>query len=82
MGVWLQGNFRSFTGEEGYNAGQRVRQLVVEQQCKFMALDAHRPGSLVGRFDGMQLMVEECGQAVVDELTMYAPRRHIFGMSQ
>lgn len=82
MGVWLQGNFRSFTGEEGYNAGQLVRQLVFEQQFKFMALDAHRPGSLVGRFDGMQLMVEECGQAVVDELTMYAPRRHIFGMSQ
>ena len=79
MGVWLQGNFRSFTGEEGYDPDRIVRALLTDGKYQFLATDMHRPDSLEGRLDGIQLMVEEFGTELLDQLTIAAPRRLIFG---
>jgi protein-tyrosine phosphatase len=78
MGVWLQGNFRSMTGEEGYIADQLVRQLITEQRYQFMAMDMHDAASLPGRLDGMQLVAAEFGQPLVDHFTITAPWQAIF----
>jgi protein-tyrosine phosphatase len=73
-GVLLQGNFRCMTGEDGYLQDQRVRQFLTEQRYWLMAMDMHRPDALPSRLDGMQMVVEEFGQAVVDEMTIDRPR--------
>lgn len=78
MGVWLQGNFRSMTGEEGYSANQLIRGLLRDGRYKFLATDAHRPESLYGRLDGLGLIEAEFGAHAIDRLTADAPRRHIF----
>lgn len=73
-GVLLQGNFRCMTGEDGYLPDQRVRQYLQEGRYWIMALDMHRPGDLSGRMDGMRMVAEEFGQAVVDHMTIDRPR--------
>ncbi len=82
MGVWLQGNFRSMTGEEGYHADRLVRHLLEGGRYRLLAMDMHRPETLEGRLDGLQLVAAEFGQAAVDELTFEAPRKLIFGASR
>lgn len=77
MGVWLQGNFRCMTGEDGYDPDLWVRRLLGEGRYHFLALDMHRPNALDGRFDGMQLVIEEFGRATLDRLTVDHPRRLI-----
>lgn len=80
-GVWLQGNFRSFTGAEGYATNRLVRQWLTNERYQFLALDMHRPESLDSRLDGVQLLVEEFGGEIFDEMTITVPRRLIFGVS-
>lgn len=79
-GVWLQGNFRCMTGEEGYHADQLVRLLATEGRYKFMALDMHRHETLEGRLDGLALFEAEFGRETLDAMTIDAPRRLIFGI--
>ena len=81
MGVWLQGNLQSFTGENGYVADRESRRLLAEGHYHFLALDLHRPDSLDGRLDGIQLVVEEFGLDCLDELTARAPRRDVLGLA-
>jgi len=78
MGVLLQGNARCFTGEDGYNADQLVRQFLREGRYDLMALDMHEPDTLPSRFDGVQLLIEEFGQRMADHLLIDQPRRIIF----
>ena len=82
MGVWLQGNFRSMTGEDGYHADRAVRKFLKEQRYRFMALDVHGPQCLAGRLDGIQLVEEEFGREVVDQLTVEAPRKLVLMKGQ
>jgi len=77
LGVWLQGNFRPMTGQDGSEANRWVRRLLSEGRYRFMALDMHRPDSLDSRLDGMQLVEAEFGESVLDRLTVDAPRKHI-----
>ena len=79
MGVLLQGNFRSFTGEEGYNADRLVRQWTAENHYTFLATDMHRPESLDSRLYGIQLLIDEFGTDRFDALTIDAPRRLVLG---
>ena len=76
-GVWLQGNFRCMTGEDGYGPDQWVRRLLTEGRYQFMALDVHRPETLEGRLDGMSLVEVEFGRATLDRFTVEAPRKLI-----
>ncbi len=73
-GVLLQGNFRCMTGEDGYLPDQRVRRYIEERRYWIMALDMHRPSDLPSRLDGLQLVVDEYGQEVVDHMTIQRPR--------
>ena len=77
LGVWLQGNFRSMTGEEGFEPSRWVRKLLDEDRYQFLALDMHRPDHLHGRLDGMGLVEAEFGSPTLDRFTIDAPRRHI-----
>ncbi len=77
MGVWMQGNLRSMTGEDGYHADRRVRELLKEQRYAFMAMDVHGPLCLPGRLDGIKFIEEEFGRDLVDRLTIDAPRESI-----
>ncbi len=77
MGVWLQGNLRCMTGEDGYEPDRWVRRLLGEGRYQFMALDMHRPSALDSRLDGMQLVVEEFGVSTLNRLTIDQPRRLI-----
>ncbi len=77
MGVWLQGNFRCISGEEGFEASQWVRRLLGEDRYQFLALDAHKPDSLGNRLDGLQLVAAEFGEPMIDQLTSEAPRKLI-----
>lgn len=78
MGVWLQGNFRCMTGEEGYEPDRWVRKLLRDDRYRFMALDMHRPDTLDARLDGLRMVEQEFGPATVDRLTTQAPRQWIF----
>ncbi len=82
MGVWLQGNFRSFTGEEGFDADRLVRRWLAEGKYQFLSLDMHRPNSLESRLDGIQIMRAEFSDDLFDAMTIDAPRRHIFNQSR
>ncbi|MEX0777737.1 MAG: CpsB/CapC family capsule biosynthesis tyrosine phosphatase [Phycisphaeraceae bacterium] len=82
MGVWLQGNFRCMTGEEGYQPDQIVRQLLQQNRYTFMAMDMHRPDSLEGRLDGMRLLEMEFTPDLLLDLVARAPRQHILGEKQ
>ncbi len=73
-GVLLQGNFRCMTGEDGYLPDQRVRQFLQEGRYWIMAIDMHRPSDLSSRLDGLQMVVDEFGQQVVDQMTIERPR--------
>lgn len=75
MGVWLQGNLRCMTGEDGFMADRLVRQLLQENRYQFLALDMHRQSCLESRLNGMQLVVSEFGESTLDQLTQAAPRR-------
>lgn len=77
LGVWLQGNFRCMTGQDGFEANRWVRQLLSEDRYRFMALDMHRTESLNSRLDGIGLVEAEFGQEVVDRFTVQAPREYI-----
>jgi len=74
-GVLLQGNFRCMTGEDGYLPDQRIRQFLKEDRYWLMALDMHRPTDLPSRLDGVQMVIEEFGQEVVDLMTIDRPRQ-------
>jgi protein-tyrosine phosphatase len=80
MGVWLQGNFRCMTGEEGFLPDRLVRELLNQRRYRWMALDMHGPDSLEGRFDGMSLLAAEYGDELLDRFTIAAPRRDILRM--
>lgn len=78
MGVWLQGNCRTMTGEDGYQADRLVRQFLREGKYHFLALDLHTPETLDGRLDGMQLVAMEFGETTLQALMKEAPRRLLF----
>jgi len=78
MGVWLQGNLRCITGEDGYAADLFMRQWLAENRYRFLALDMHRPDSLVSRLEGIGLVEQTCGRGVTEHLIDMAPRRDIF----
>ncbi len=81
VGVWLQGNFQSFTGELGYLADRYVRQFMAEGRYTFLAMDMHRPRALPARLDGLQLAVQEFGQETIDEMIEARPRKLILDAS-
>lgn len=78
-GVWLQGNFRAMTGEDGYAASTMVRELLRDEAYTFMALDMHTPIDLESRLDGLQLVGMEFGAEVVDQLTDARVRELVIG---
>jgi protein-tyrosine phosphatase len=78
MGVRLQGNFLGFTGEDGYQANQLVRQYLTEGRYTFMALDMHQPSSLPSRLDGIKMFIDEFGAQALDQFLIDAPRKLIF----
>ncbi|WP_432799400.1 tyrosine-protein phosphatase [Poriferisphaera sp. WC338] len=80
QGVLLQGNFKCFTGEEGYLADVRIRKWMEEGWYTFLAMDAHAPDSMMGRIDGFDIAIATYTQSVIDELTMVRPREMILGL--
>lgn len=76
-GVLLQGNFRSLTGAEGFNADLFSRTLLRDGRYHFMALDVHRPESLESRLDGVALVEAEFDRDTLTALTDAAPRQRI-----
>ncbi len=77
MGVWLQGNLRCFTGEDGYFADQTVRKLMKQRRYHLLALDAHRSFDLPFRLDGLSLAESEFGREAVEPLVTEAPREMV-----
>jgi protein-tyrosine phosphatase len=78
MGVWLQGNARCMTGEEGQHPDRLIRQWLRENRYQILALDAHRPNTLQARLDGLNLVQAEFSRELLDQLTVDAPRNLIF----
>lgn len=68
QGVWLQGNFKCFSGAEGPLADERARRLLSEGRYTFLAMDMHRPDDLPPRFEGMDAIVQDFGQTTLDQL--------------
>lgn len=77
MGVWLQANVRSFSGEEGYLADFFARQWLAEGRYKFLAIDMYGPGDLSSRLEAMALVAKDFGEAAVQSLFSDAPRAHL-----
>jgi protein-tyrosine phosphatase len=78
-GVWLQGNVRCYTGEEGYMPDLLFRQLLSEGRYRLLALDMHRLDSLPGRFDALDLLARDHDARVFEPLLTAAPRRDVLG---
>jgi len=76
-GVWLQGNLRALTGEDGIQADELVRQLLNDRLYRFMALDVHSPSCLPGRIDGLKFLANEFGEAALEYLTVSAPNEFV-----
>lgn len=79
MGVLLQGNFQSFTGELGRDADTRVRRFMDENRYRFLAMDMHRPDALPARFDGLDLAITEYGRERIERLAGDNVRRLVLG---
>lgn len=78
MGVWLQGNSRCLTGEEGLLPDKLVRKFLNNRLYRFFALDMHRPDTLLARLEGLTLLEMEYGKKTVDALLVQSPRKFIF----
>lgn len=78
-GLILQGNFRCMTGEDGLKADEQIREWLPQGRYSLLAMDMHRPDALPSRLDGFRMVAEEHGQPLLDEMTITAPRRIIFG---
>lgn len=78
MGVWLQGNSRCMTGEEGLNPDKLVRKFLNERKYRFFSLDMHRPDTLLARLEGLTLLEMEFGKQALDVLLVDTPRKFIF----
>ncbi len=74
QGVWLQGNFNSFAGGEGQRAVRWLEQLLASGQIRVMALDMHRPHSLVGRLTGLAEFAQQFGQERLTTMIAEQPR--------
>lgn len=81
MGVWLQGNFKCMTGEEGYGADQSVRRLLTQGRYRLLAMDMHRPDTFRSRLDGLWLVDAEFGHDALRQLLADAPRRDVLQQS-
>ncbi len=81
-GVPLQGNFRPFTGDDGFLADQWVRRFAMEGRYTFMALDMHAPDTLASRLEGLHLAEHELGADYVQARTANAPRQLILGEAE
>lgn len=77
-GVWLQGNFKSFTGEEGFPADRAARRWLEQGRYTLLALDMHASDGLRSRLEGVQLFIEAYGVKVLDRFLIDAPRELIF----
>jgi protein-tyrosine phosphatase len=77
IGVMLQCNFQSMTGENGYLADRIMRQLLSEQRVQLLALDTHGLRNLDGRLDGLAMVEVEYGAETVTQMTRDAVRQHI-----
>lgn len=77
QGVWLQGNCRAMTGQDGYAADQLIRQCLQGGHYTFLALDMHGQSSLESRLDGMQLIAAEHGDDQLDHWMSDQPRKLI-----
>jgi len=78
MGVLMQGNCRSLTGEEGHSAADAVRAWLDEGLYHIMALDMHRTQTLGSRLDGLSMLESEYGSERAAQLTERAPRQWVF----
>lgn len=67
-GVWLQGNFNSFSGGEGQQAQELSHGWLQEGRYHILASDAHQPRRLEGRFAGLQVAIDLVGAERVEEL--------------
>jgi protein-tyrosine phosphatase len=79
MGVWLQGNVRSFTGEEGYLPDLLARQWLAEGRYRFLAIDMHGPGDLASRLEAIELIAKDFGGDVVQAMLGDNVRRDVLG---
>lgn len=77
-GVLLQGNFRCFTGEEGYYPDQAVRRYMDADRYTLLALDMHRPNTLPGRLDGIAIACQEYGAERIESMINGRVRELIF----
>ncbi|MFI4861657.1 MAG: tyrosine-protein phosphatase [Phycisphaerales bacterium JB063] len=73
-GVILQGNFQCFTGEAGFRADELVRKYMDAGRYTLLALDMHRPDSLPGRLDGIEVASQEYGSERIEAMTNDAVR--------
>lgn len=74
MGVWLQGNTRCITGQEGLTAKERLKQFIEEDRYHLLALDMHQPETLGSRFDGLAKLEDLLGAERVELLCAKRPR--------
>ncbi|MEM9019805.1 MAG: CpsB/CapC family capsule biosynthesis tyrosine phosphatase [Planctomycetota bacterium] len=81
-GVLLQGNFRCFTGEEGFHADTTVRRYMDQDRYTFLALDMHRPEALPGRLDGVDLAIQGYGKQRIQAMTDARVRELIFNSAK
>lgn len=77
-GVLLQGNFRCFTGEEGPLCDQRVRRWFEQGRYTFLAMDMHRPNSMQGRLDGLDIAIEDYGPEAIEPCINQTVHQHLF----
>lgn len=81
MGVWLQGNVRCITGEEGRHAKLLVEELMSQAGYQLLALDMHRPQTLPSRFEGLSQLCSVYGDQHIELLISDAPRKLILSQT-
>jgi protein-tyrosine phosphatase len=73
-GVWMQGNLRCFTGEEGDLSRTLAERLLEEGRYQMLALDLHRVDTLESRLAGLDLLNARLGAEALDRLVADQPR--------
>jgi protein-tyrosine phosphatase len=76
-GVLLQGNLRCLTGGEGPRPDAMVRALLQADRYAFLALDLHKPDTLIERLEGRDFVRDEFGADQLLRLTSTAPRERL-----
>lgn len=81
-GVLLQGNLWTIVGGNGNMPATLFRELLKRNRYAVLASDMHQPDTAADRLRGLEIVAQEFGQDVLEQLVFDAPHRLLLSESK